>query len=109
MEKPYHIVESRDRQGWAKFLAKNGQALLSMMELIVQSQVAVGTYGVMSYAVSRGTHEIGIRMALGARLHSVDSDAPGCHHSPDRRGGGRRDFAGRHACAAEPVVRTSGP
>ena len=41
MEKPYHIVESRDRQGWVNFLAKNGQALLPMMELIEHSQVAV--------------------------------------------------------------------
>lgn len=41
MEKPYHIVESRDTQGWANFLAKNGQALLPMMELIEQSQAAV--------------------------------------------------------------------
>jgi putative transposase len=41
VEKPYHIVESRDRQGWANFLVKNGQALLPMMELIEQSQVAV--------------------------------------------------------------------
>lgn len=41
MEKPYHIVEKDDSRGWASFLAKNGQALLPMVELIEQSQVAV--------------------------------------------------------------------
>jgi len=41
VEKPYHIVEKKDTQGWANLLAKNGQALLPMLELIEQSQAAV--------------------------------------------------------------------
>ena len=41
MEKPYHMVSKKDTQGLGQFLARHGQALLPMVELIEQSKMAV--------------------------------------------------------------------